>query len=290
MKVALFHNASSGSEDHTDDELLKIIRRAGHDVGHVAGKVDALLEELQREPYELVVVAGGDGTVGRTACELAEWGVPIAILPLGTANNLALTLGMEKYSRKLAEAWQRAEAVPFDLATIDDGNLRTRFAEGVGWGVFARTIALAKSRPEKGRRRRRLERGREFFGVQAASILPRVYEIEVDGKSYSGDYLMVEVLNIPYIGARLQVSPESNPSDGRLEVVLARPSDRDALAALATDGVVSENSLLRVPAHEVRVHADEGIAHCDGHLIRHRPGARSFEVRVQAGAIRCLRP
>jgi diacylglycerol kinase family enzyme len=289
VKAVLFHNAASGSEDHTDDELVRVIRRAGHEVTRVARKVDELLAELQREPCDLVVVAGGDGTVGRAACELAQWGVPLAILPLGTANNLALALGIEKYSRKLAEGWHAAAPLPFDLALVDDGDLRSRFAEGFGWGVFTQTIALAKKRPDKGRRRRRLERGRALFAAVAAAAVPRSYELDIDGTSHSGDYLMVEVLNISLLGARMCLSPRSDPSDGQLEVVLARPEDRAALISLAETGMIAEGALMHLPAQRVRVRTDEGVSRCDGHLLRHRPQPRTFDLQVKAGAIHCLR-
>src|ERR1041384_1960383 len=89
MHVALLHNSSAGSEDHTDAELTRLIAKAGHQVVHVAESVTDLKTALHESPCDLVVVAGGDGTVGRAACELSGWQIPIAILPLGTANNTA---------------------------------------------------------------------------------------------------------------------------------------------------------------------------------------------------------
>ena len=73
MRVALLHNASAGSEDHSDAELSAVIRRAGHEVMHVTRRIGELTAALHSSPCDLVVIAGGDGTVGKAACELAGW-------------------------------------------------------------------------------------------------------------------------------------------------------------------------------------------------------------------------
>ncbi len=63
MRVALLHNASAGSEDHDDAELSEVIRGAWHEVIHLVRRVGELTAALHEEPCDLVVVAGGDGTV-----------------------------------------------------------------------------------------------------------------------------------------------------------------------------------------------------------------------------------
>src|SRR5687768_14784909 len=136
MRVALLHNTSAGSEDHTDDELVQMIGRAGHEVVHVVDRASKLTAALQQSPCDLVAVAG-DGTVGRAACELSDWGIPIGILPLRTANNTALSLGLSDRLKKLVKGWSDSARLPFDLALVDDGDVRQRFSEGVGWGLFA---------------------------------------------------------------------------------------------------------------------------------------------------------
>ena len=288
MRVALLHNTSAGSEDHTDDELVRMIGRAGHEVVHVVDGVQALTEALQKSPCDLIAVAGGDGTVGRAACELSEWGVPLGILPLGTANNTANTLGMSAGIKKLVKSWQSATRQPFDLALLDDGAVRQRFSEGVGWGVFPLTVAEAKKKPSLDAPRRQLRRDRKRFRDIVASARARFYEIEIDGRDCSGNYLMVEVMNVPLLGPQLEVSPASNPSDGELEVVLAGESEREALDSLARLG----KTPVPLPSQrgsQIRVRAEDGLLHKDGGLLRHAPGKRAFEIGVQAAAIHYLR-
>jgi diacylglycerol kinase (ATP) len=288
MRVALLHNTSAGSEDHTDDELVRMIGRAGHEVVHVVGGVSALTAALQKSPCDLVAVAGGDGTVGRAACELSDWGVPLGILPLGTANNTAMTLGLSARLKKLVKSWQSAARQPYDLAVVDDGTVRQCFSEAAGWGVFPLTVAEAKSNPSLDQPRRQLRRDRKRFKDLAKTTPSRFYEVEIDGRDYSGQYLMVQVMNVPLLGPQLEVSPSSNPSDGALEVVMAGEGERASLISLARLG----KAPVPLPfqrGERIRIRAEDGLMHKDGGLLRHAPGKRTFEIAVRAAAIHYLR-
>lgn len=288
MRVALLHNTSAGSEDHTDEELVQIIGRAGHEVVHVVNKASALTAALQERTCDLVVVAGGDGTVGRTACELSEWGIPLGILPLGTANNTASTLGLTARLKKLVKGWAAGTRQPFDLASLDDGTNRTCFSEGVGWGLFATTVEAAKRRGASDRPQRQLKRDRKLFREIAESSSPRHYHVEIDGRDCSGSYLMLQVMNVPLLGPQLHVSPGSNPSDGELEVVLAKEEHREVLAGLARNG----KSAVPLPCERgrsIKVSAEDGLMHRDGALLRHPPGSRTFEISVRPAAVHYLR-
>ncbi len=287
MLVALLHNPSSGSEDHTDREIVKGIRQAGHEVPHVSASVRELTAALQREPCDLILIAGGDGTVSRAACQLAGWRVPLSILPLGTANNTAKSLSIPKRIKKLAKSWQSAERLAFDLAVLDDGVVRQRYAEAAGWGVFPSSIERAKREGSASTVRRTLKRNQQLFRQVAREAQPRPYRVEVDGRDYSGDYLLVEVVNVPLIGPQLPLSPFSDPSDGSFEVVLAGCGERAALERLASGERVDGAFVTQRGAH-VRVTASEGVMHVDGRLLRHPLGGRDFEVRVEAQSIEYL--
>lgn len=289
MRVALLHNASSGSEDHSDAELVALIRRAGHKVEHVVERVSELTAALHETSCDLVVVAGGDGTVGRAACELADWQVPLSILPLGTANNMAGSLGLPARPRRLAKSWHTAAKVPFDLGVLSEGMLGQRFAESVGWGVFPEAIAQAKADPKRGTVRHTLKRDRKRFRSVAAQAKAQPYRVEVDGRDVSGDYLLVEVMNVPLLGPRLQLSSESDFGDGCFEVVLVSEAQRSVLLELAEGGVAPRDDVRVERGSQIRVSASEGVLHQDGRLLRHPVGLREFAIQVEPGAVSYLR-
>ncbi|HEY6078850.1 MAG TPA: diacylglycerol kinase family protein [Polyangiaceae bacterium] len=289
MRIALLHNTSAGSEDHSDAELSKLIRRAGHEVTHVVSRVRDLTAALQRAACDLVVVAGGDGTVGRAACELAGWHIPLTILPLGTANNTALSLGLAERPKRLVKRWQNGSLVAFDLGFLDDGAVRSRFAEAIGWGLFPLVIAAAKAETFDGSPRKQLERDRALFQTWVGQAPTRHYDIEVDGRDYSGEYALVEVVNVPLIGPRLEISPQSQSDDGLLELVVAGDAERPALTQLAASGELAPGSLRSTHGAKIRVQASEGLLHRDGTLVRHAPRSRSFEISVEPIAVQYLR-
>ena len=288
MRVALLHNPSAGSEDHSLQELTRTLWAAGHDVRSTVDRISDLTAALQRDPCELVVVAGGDGTVGRAACALAGWQVPLSIIALGTANNTARTLGLPQATKKIAKAWAKARTVRFDLGLLSDGVQRHRFSEAAGWGVFPETIALAKGKKKLGVAKT-LRRDRKLFRDTMRGMTPRSYRIEIDGRELSGDYLVVEVMNIPLLGPQLTISPSSEPGDGELELVLAGNAERLALEQLASTGRVEPGALRIERGRKIRVEASEGLHHRDGRVERHAPGARVFDFEVEAGAVSYLR-
>ncbi|HEX2870069.1 MAG TPA: diacylglycerol kinase family protein [Polyangiaceae bacterium] len=287
MRIALLHNPSAGAEDHSLDELSGMIRSAGHDVRFTADRIAELTAALHRDPCELVVVAGGDGTVGRVACALAGWRVPLSIVPLGTANNTARCLGLPESGKKLAKSWSTAKPVAFDLGLLGDGVLRHRFAEAAGWGVFPETIALAKRKKRSGVAQT-LRRDRKLFRDTVRAMAPRPYGIEIDGRDVSGDYILVEVMNISLLGPRLALSSASDPGDGQLELVLAGAEQRAALEQLAKTGEIEVGALRLERGNQIRIQATQGLHHRDGRVERHALGARSFELGVEAAAVSYL--
>jgi diacylglycerol kinase (ATP) len=290
MRVALLHNPTAGGEDHSDAQLTELVARNGHDVVHLVTRVSELTAALHRAPCDLVVVAGGDGTVGRAACELAGWQVPLSIFALGTANNTARSLSLPVAHKHIVRSWNGAVRVPFDLGVLGDGTVRRRFAEAVGWGVFASVVATAKERGERKSVRKTLKRDRKLFETTSRAAVAQTYSIEIDGRDVSGDYLLVEVMNVPFLGPRLRISPRSDSSDGVFELVLAAAEHRDSLEELARTGELAEPLALRVErGKQIRIETSEPIAHVDGRLWRRAPGRHSFDIFVEANAIHYLR-
>ena len=91
-----------------------LIETAGHEVVRVFDR-EAAMAELIDERTELVVAAGGDGTVSAAARLLSGRPVPLAILPLGTANNIARTLQGDASVEELVAGWNTAARCRVDV-------------------------------------------------------------------------------------------------------------------------------------------------------------------------------
>lgn len=287
MRVTLLHNESAGSEDHARDDISAALQRAGHEIVGVANAVDELLGTLERDPCDLVVIAGGDGTVSRAACALAGRAVSLAILPLGTANNTARSLGLpsgEPDLDALIAGFTRGSFRDFDLATLHEDDSVTPFSECLGWGVFPSVIERASELSLPDQREHTLGRDRRVFEAVIEKAEPRRYRIGVDDETIIGEFLLVEIVNIPFIGPQLELSPESDPSDGKLELVLAAEPDRASLLELARSGRASTPLPTR-RGERFSVRTDEPCYHRDGKLVI---GARSaeFSITVEPASVR----
>jgi diacylglycerol kinase family enzyme len=285
----LLHNESAGSEKHAADEIRAAISRAGHEVIEIIAGLEGLISSIRARPCEVIAVAGGDGTVGRAACALAGCGIPLAILPLGTANNTALSLGVRGELDELVQGWSSARPVPFDLATLGAGDTLAPFSEAAGWGIFPAVIASTARMSSQDEPESTLERDRSVFQSVIESAVPRPYTIQVDGVSVTGEFLLVEIVNIPLIGPRLALSPDSDPSDGLLELMVAGESERTALYELASTGWVTSDVRLRtLRGKHITVDTKDAAFHRDGSLVQRTTKHTEFSVTVEPGSVNYL--
>src|SRR5262245_15613615 len=87
VKIALLYNANAG-DGLSPDHVRRALEKGGHEIVQVLRETPELVR-LRRDAIDVLVVAGGDGTVAQAAGALVGGHVPMAILPLGTANNIA---------------------------------------------------------------------------------------------------------------------------------------------------------------------------------------------------------
>jgi len=252
VRTALLHSAQAG-----DSVAPEVLRRAVEGAGHtLVGLFESDVEDeaiLARSP-ELVVAAGGDGTVWRAATAVRGRAVPMAIIPVGTANNVATSLGIGGALDELAAGWHTAEHRRIDLGVVRGARGESRFLEGVGGGLIARAIATlgmdSGREPDDpdARIARALRRYREIL----AALVPRHLALRLDGEPRSGEFLLVEALNIGVIGPNLVLGPDADPFDGLLEVVMAGEEQRGALDAYLRHRAEGRAHRLDIPTRRAR--------------------------------------
>jgi diacylglycerol kinase (ATP) len=230
MDVTLLVNTSAGKGTHTKGGLRSEVEAAGHRVNVARHKGRSLRRALE-EAGDLVVAAGGDGTVGRILKALAGRDVPLAILPLGTANNIARSLGVQGSVAELVAGWPSARRVRVPVGVVRGPWGETRFVESVGLGLLARLMSPSMDRgaPDVEDARERMAR------LVRTSPLTR-WRVELDGQDLSGDYLLVEGMNMPCAGPNICLAERGNADDEKLHLVLAGDRERDALGALTRLG------------------------------------------------------
>ena len=275
MRVTLLHNPSAGDEGDPDqpttDELYRLLRRFGHVVHRVSDEKEEW-RDLLRQPTDLVAAAGGDGTVAKVARALIgiEPQPPMAILPIGTANNIAAAFAIEGPLEELVGNWQHATHRTLDVGEIIGAEREPRlFVEGSGLGWFARALCHSEKTEENDRSSAREDAEREasrYLLRLLERMKPMRYEITADGADLSGEYLLIEALNIRSIGSRLVLAPTADPGDGLLDVVMASDDDREQLASYLRAKVEGEQTLLTLPtrrAARLSIRGSERDGHYD---------------------------
>jgi diacylglycerol kinase family enzyme len=136
MRALGVHNPNAGIKGHNEDSIVEALQLADCKATYVSTKEHDVKGAL-KERFDLVVAAGGDGTVGYVFRHLAHRSIPIGLMPLGSANNIARSLGIAGTPAELAEQWDMAHLWPFHLMNVteDDGE-RQSVVEGFGIGLI----------------------------------------------------------------------------------------------------------------------------------------------------------
>jgi diacylglycerol kinase family enzyme len=240
--------------------------------------------------------------VGHVAERLVGTGVPLAILPQGTANNIARSLGLTDSAVAMVAGLRRAGRQRLDAGTIRGPWGERHFLEGVGLGLFARTMCLVDKRTDAGRiepakGEAALNRDLRYLARVLDRLRPQHWHIEADGNDRSGEYLLCEVMNIRSIGPNLELAPDADSSDGRLDLVLARPEDRHQLQAYIAARIAGrEPAALALPVErvrQVRIVAGGEEVQVDDEIERpsRDPGAvgAMLDIGVVPGALEVIR-
>jgi diacylglycerol kinase family enzyme len=295
MKVWVLHSSSAGRSVSPAD-LRGLIEDAGHTVVDTVESADLERSlELDPEAVDLAVAAGGDGTVAKAARLAAAASIPLAILPLGTANNIAVSLGLIAPIPALVRGWDKAVRTPFDLGHARAGSTEWLVLEGVGCGWVPAGIAATERR--LGELSAALDPGdevafaRRAFRAALEDLAPHPWTIVADGQTWTGEFLAIEILNIPLVGPRLILSRAADPSDGRFDLLLAREADRTALLAHVDARLAGSDCGAGLPVHHV---GHVTITSCGDLHVNDEPadacGLGEFSLRVAAGALTVLRP
>jgi len=215
-------NAAAGSTD--DDRVAAAISvlEAAADVRveqcAEPGDLDRVLDGRQGRT---VVLVGGDGSVHTAVAALRRRGElspdqPLGLVPLGTGNDLARTLGIPLEPADAALAVLDGSPHPLDLLVDDqDGVVVNVVHLGVGAEAAERATGLKD----------RLGKAAYPVGSVLAAAGPTGWDlrVEVDGSvvEVDGQALMVAVANGRTIGGGAEVAPDAAPDDGLLDVVVA---------------------------------------------------------------------
>ncbi len=299
MRVALLVNPAARAGAHTGAAMNAAERLRSHGVqtivvsGGSAEESSALLRTAIEVGVDAVAVAGGDGTVNLAIQEVAGTGIPLGIVPAGTGNDFAATLGLRELDvTAAADAIAGGVTRSVDLARVTRGDGSTALFGSVlasGFDSKVNDRANAMRWPRGG------SRYNIAILIEFLTLTGIPYEVELelaDGtrEEFRGDLVMATVGNGRTYGGGIPICPDADPADGLLDAVLVRPAGRLRLLRLlprvykGTHATVPEVSMRRV--RSVRLSAPGVTAYADGDPI----GALPLTIDVVPGALEVFTP
>jgi YegS/Rv2252/BmrU family lipid kinase len=280
--------AAGGAADEQVEAALAVLGSATDVRREVCAEPEDLGRVLDGLGERTLVVVGGDGSVHTAVAALHDRGElsadrPIGLVPLGTGNDLARTLGIPLDPAAAARALLAGSARWLDLVVDDAG------------GVVGNAVHLGGGAGAAGKAPARKDRlGRAAYAVGSiaagAGVTGWHLQVVVDGVAVEVDreVLMVAVANGRTIGGGAPLAPDASPDDGLVDVVVATstgPLARLGFAVALRDGEhVERDDVLVVRGRSVRVSGDPFPLNADGELAGPVP-ARTWTVRPAAWSV-----
>jgi diacylglycerol kinase (ATP) len=283
LRTLLLHNPAAGASHPSADELLRQLKSAGFRPKYRSIKDD--YKRTLRKGWDLVIVAGGDGTVARAARRLRKRNTPLAILPLGTANNIARALGISGDLQEIISNLHSARPKRLDIGVARGPWGKRRFLEAVGFGALAKAIAHSGPKPPISIR---IDIGREELKDFVEKARAERFEIDIDGEIFAGEFLLVEIMNLGRTGPALPVSSSAEHDDALLDVVFVFKNDKAPILAWLDDPEKALPPVTIRKGRRVRLKWKHGHARIDDRVYRPPRSASPISIKLDKCGVTVL--
>ena len=203
------------------------------------------------EQADAVVIFGGDGTIHRNLPTLVDLGVPLMVVPCGSGNDFARSLGLRDPEDSLA-AWQKFASGGGNVRTIDLGviqssskisdtsveNCAANVNEQAHYFCCSGSVGLDVEIVRRANKLPSWVRARGGYGLSAPGeffrFQPFPMKVSPNGNS-AGQFrptLLAAVANAPTYGGGVKIAPQAKLDDGKLDLCVVRAMDKFKLFCL----------------------------------------------------------
>lgn len=296
-RARIIYNPTSGREAIKKNlpDVLEILENAGYETSAHAttGEGDAIeaAKLAVERRYDLVVAAGGDGTINEVVNGMAEqeYRPKLGIIPVGTTNDFARALQIPRDIVAAAEIIAKGDRIPIDI-----GRMNEKYFINIGGG--GSLTELTYDVPSK----LKTVLGQLAYYLRGIEMLPSLkatnMSIEYDGKLFEGESMLFLVGLTNSIGGFEKLSPSSSINDGMFTLLILKKTnlaDFIRIASLALRGEhINDPKVIYTKANRIKVHSDEKVLlNLDGEFGGVLPAEfvnlyRHFEVFVPIDKIR----
>ena len=234
MNTRLIINPNSGPADKPDllTKIVDVLKNQGLEAELCTTTPDedgeGLAAEAAKAGAEIVIVAGGDGTIEAVARGLMHTQTVLGIIPLGTRNNIAASLDIPSDLSQAIQTIIEGERGRFDMGKANNHY----FVEVVGVGLEA-TLFPCGDEVKEGIKKNYWAAFKSVFSGIQTFLQFKQHRLVLrfdDKRMHRLRTLQVNICNSPRYGVQFALAPDAKMNDGKLDVVyIDNPSKWDHL-------------------------------------------------------------
>ncbi|OWK72592.1 diacylglycerol kinase [Pedobacter sp. AJM] len=229
-------------------------------IGHAA----ELADEAANKNFDILIAAGGDGTINEVATKVLQHQKILGILPLGSGNGLARFLQIPKNLRQAILAINRLKIDKIDTATFNN----KKFFNLAGIGFDAHLSSVFSNDKKRGLAGYVKLGLKEVFGYRAQK-----YIIDIDGIEYQRNAFAISIANSSQYGNDVFIAPGASIRDGLLDVCIIKPFSLLKLPLLGyvmLKGTAEHSEMIEIiKGKQIKILREtDGAVHIDGEPLK----------------------
>lgn len=277
-KARIIYNPTSGRELAKKNiaYILDRLEDAGYEASAYATKREEDATKAARKAvkrkFDLVVAAGGDGTINEVISGLAEkeYRPKLGILPLGTTNDFARAIGIPRDIVKACDVLCNGHEMPIDIGKVND-----RYFVNIAGG--GRLTELTYDVPSK----LKTMIGQLAYFIKGIEMLPSIRPIKVkidyDDRTFEGDIMLFLVSNSNSVGGFEKLAPDAKLNDGLFDLIILKAANLAEFIRLASMAIRGEHmkdpKVIYAQASRIKIESEEKMQlNIDGEYGGDLPG------------------
>lgn len=234
-----------------------------------AGETTALAKQAVAEGFKQIIAVGGDGTVNEVVNGIIGAPVEFGLIPLGTGNDFARTLGLPKDPLRAAQVILGGVTRQVDVGYCAGKH----FVNVAGVGFDAMVAQLAN-------REMRFLKGTAAYVASVFATLftfsPIPVTLTIDGQQRIDQVWLVALANGRYFGGGMKITPQAEPDDNQLDICLVGTLSKLALLrffpTVFSGKHVHNKAVTMLRGHTVTVESAKPLPmQVDGEVLAHTP-------------------
>ncbi|RZK82201.1 MAG: diacylglycerol kinase [Pedobacter sp.] len=273
--IRLVHNPTAGMGEYSKQKITSLIEKSGYRCSYSSSK-RKILKDIEPET-EFIAIAGGDGTIRKVIVKLLDkklkYKRPIALLPFGTANNIAMSLNIHEDTAKNISSWSEYNLKKFDVGQVIGLEKTSYFIESFGLGLFPKLMSVLKETDTT-----HVKKPEDEFKLALEKLLKITkyykafhFKIEIDDRIIEDECILIEVMNISSLGPHLKLGKDADPGDGFFDVVIVTDKDRNLMEEYIygkIDQRKPEFKIKSIRAKQLKVTASCSNLHVDDEVLK----------------------